>query len=65
MIFAVKHPLAPMTGVVEEGMPLCIENIPSAFDFHGIVGMSVLAVISAEGVSTFEPDSLTHIVSFQ
>ena len=40
-------------------------DIPFALDLHGIVGVTVPAVISAEGISTFEPDSLTHIVSFQ
>ena len=65
LVIPVEEPLAPMTGVVEKGMSLCIEYIPSAFNFYSIVGMSVPPVVCHEGVGTLETDALTHIVGFK
>lgn len=65
LVVPVEEALAPMTGVVEEGVSLRVEYIPESLDFHGIVGMPVPAVVGAEGVSAFEPDALTHIVGLQ
>lgn len=65
MVIAVKESLAPMAGIVKESMSLRVQHIPFPLDLHGIVGVTVPAVLGAEGVGTFEADALTHIVGFQ
>ena len=64
-VVTVEHPLADIRPVVEKNLGLCIERIPLAVYLDHIKGVSVPAVVGAEGIGTFEPDALTDIVGFE
>ena len=64
-IITVEHPLADIRPVVEEDPRLRIECVPFAIHHYDIEGVSVPAVVGAEGVGTFQSDALTDIVGFE